>query len=231
MVHSLLLLYCTQLRTAIGDLKYVYAGFSRWQIYYLLMKKAQLSGEKGRKLGGYIYDIPNQWQGRVKNLQVIGDKHGEGTTLRIQANSRYISRLRNIINVNIKFIHIVRNPYDNITTMAKKNPEFNRDLNKSINYYFSLCDTIAQFKTTINSDDIFECKHELFINDPKNQLKNLCDFLGVEASDDYLNDCAKVVYKSPHKARYDVDWNSELIDLVKNRIEQFSFLHGYSYED
>ncbi|MEM9923672.1 MAG: sulfotransferase, partial [Cyanobacteria bacterium P01_D01_bin.50] len=55
-------------------LKYVYVGFDRNQIYDIIFKKAKFSAEKDRKLGGYNYYVPNQWQGRVEKLKVIGDK-------------------------------------------------------------------------------------------------------------------------------------------------------------
>jgi hypothetical protein len=59
----------------------------------------------------------------------------------------------------------------------------------------------------------------------------MCSFLGTEAPKEYLRDCAGIVNKSPHKTRYNANWNNELIDMVKERIAQFSFLKGYSYED
>ena len=76
-----------------------------------------------------------------------------------------------------------------------------------------------------------ELRHETFINSPKTYLIELCHFLGVDAPDDYLNNCASIVFKSPHKSRYEVQWRSELIEIVSKRINEFPFLHGYSYED
>ncbi len=73
----------------------------------------------------------------------------------------------------------------------------------------------------------------MFIGYPRSShsLKELCHFLGMDASDDYLKDCASIVFKSPHKSRYDTQWGRELIDIVKNRMKKFHFLEGYSYED
>ncbi|MEA5619324.1 hypothetical protein VB711_15960 [Cronbergia sp. UHCC 0137] len=112
----------------LGDLKYAYLGFRRWQLYYLLMKKAQWASKKDITLGGYNYYVPSQWQGKVNQLQVIGDKQGEGTILRISANCGHLQQLRQIINVQIKFIHIMRNPYDNISTISRKTAKLNFDL-------------------------------------------------------------------------------------------------------
>lgn len=104
----------------LNDLKYTYLGFRRWQLYHLLLDKAKLGVNPNDKSGGYNYDVPNQWQGKFTQILVIGDKKGEGTTLKIEDSPLFLQRLRKIINVKIKFIHIIRNPYDNITTMSKK---------------------------------------------------------------------------------------------------------------
>ncbi|MEM6404378.1 MAG: sulfotransferase, partial [Cyanobacteria bacterium P01_D01_bin.116] len=203
----------------------------RNQIYDIIFKKAKFSAEKDRKLGGYNYYVPNQWQGRVEKLKVIGDKQGEGTVLRIAASSRYLFRLKKILNVKIKFIHVVRNPYDNISTISRKTPKLNFDLENSINHYFYLCQTISNFKTTLEPENIIEFKQEEFLENSQVHLENLCHFLGVAASRDYLNDCTEIVYKSPHKSRYQVSWSPEQIETVATQMNKFPFLHGYSYYD
>ncbi|ODS34824.1 MAG: hypothetical protein SCARUB_00084 [Candidatus Scalindua rubra] len=85
-------------------------------------------------------------------------------------------------------------------------------------------------KKQTQEEYFFNLRHEPFIESPENYLKELCHFLGVDAPSDYLNDCASIVFKSPHKSRNDIKWSQELIDLVKKRMGEFPFLHGYSYE-
>ena len=40
-----------------------------------------------------------------------------------------------------------------------------------------------------------------------------------------------MVFKSPSKSRYKVDWDPETIRIVQSRMDEFDFLRGYSYED
>jgi hypothetical protein len=217
----------------LDTLKYIYARFSKWQIYYLLLERSRLYAEERQKRGGYVYEVPSPWKGRFEKLRVIGDKHGESTTLRLLSNPGLLQCLRNTIDNDIKFIHVIRNPYDNISTISKRTKRDGRSLNlkASIEYYFSLCETVAYAKRQIEGHDLFELRHESFIDSPKTYLRKLCHFLGVEASNDYLDDCASIVFKSPHKSRYDTQWSRELIDTVKYKIDKFPFLQGYSYED
>lgn len=181
-------------------LKFVYARYTKKQIYYLLLETSRLNAERGRKSGQYSYEVPNQWQGDFNTLQVIGDKKGGGSTLRLRAFPRLLDRLRKTIGPGIKFIHVVRNPFDNISTMSRKT-KWLKSLTDSIDHYFSLCETIMDIKKQLKEDELFELRHELFLENPKAHLKDLCYFLGVGAPDDYLNDCSGIVYESPHKSR------------------------------
>ena len=213
----------------LGTLKYIYAGFSKRQIYYLLFENSRSFTEAGRIWGAYSYAVPNQWQGRLRELRIIGDKHGEGAVLRMRVRPWLLQRLRKTFGIDMKFIHVIRNPYDTISTLSRR--RFALDLRKGMKYFFSLCETVADIKKQINSAHIFELKQESFIDSPTTCLKGLCYYLGADASDGYLRDCASIVFKSPHKSRYDVQWSHKLIDIVKRRMKSFPFLDGYSYDD
>jgi hypothetical protein len=208
-------------------LKHIYAGFNKSQIYQLLLENSQTRAEAGRGTGRYSYQVPNQWQGTFQKLRVIGDKQGGGSTRHLSRHPDSLERLRDTIDLKIKFIHVVRNPYDNISTIAARN---NWSLEDGTERYFSLCEKIGNIKKQIATVDLFELQHESFIDNPQVLLKELCRFLGQDAPDDYLNDCASIVYKSPHRSRYDTQWDLALIGAVKDKIAEFPFLKGYSFE-
>jgi len=212
-------------------LEYIRKGFSRGKIFYLLLRKSQVDAKAGRPSFGYSYAVPNQWQGRFTRLQVIGDKLGGGSTRRLRTHPELLQRLRDTVGIPIKFIHVIRNPYDNITTMFRRGDGDPVDLRQTVDYYFCHCETIADLKKQINTADLLEIRHEDFIAEPTVWLKKLCEFLGVESPEDYVRDCASIVYESPHKSRHEVPWTPELIELVWDRMKRFPFLQGYSYED
>ncbi len=203
-------------------------GISKRKIYYLILQNSRRQSAAVRQETGYSYQVPNQWQGKFKTLKVIGDKRGSGSNRIIRDNPDILKVLSNEIDVPIKFVHVLRNPYDNITTMISKK---GADLEYGINSYFRKCQTVAYLKTQISSNDILDVRHESLIADPHPVLKELCNFLGVEVTKDYLDDCASIVFKSPKKTRFNLQWTNESIELVKNKIDKFEFLKGYSYED
>jgi len=209
-------------------LKYIKAGFTDKQIFYLILKNSSAFTKAGRKWGDYSYLIPNQWNGKFRRLKVIGDKKGGLSTQRISKNPKFVEELYNIIDIKkIKVIHVFRNPYDNITTISRKH--FNNNLKKSIYFYFSLCKTNEDLKNQIKN--IIDIRHESFINDPKNCLKKICEFLELDTPTDYLDDCSSIVFGNPRKRRFDIHWSSEYINIVKNKMDEFDYLKGYSFHE
>ncbi len=211
-------------------LKYVLAGFNRDQIYWLLLENSRVAALGGRVSGGYSYFVPGQWQGKFEKIKVIGDKRGSDAAYWLTRAPWLLKRLRSIIRVRVKFIHVVRNPYDNITTIHLKSPQ-KWPLGEAIDYYFWLFKAIQNFKKRMAPADFYEVQHEWFVAHPRDVLKEICLFLGVEAPEDYLNACAAIVSDAPHKSRLDMTWPPELIEKVTNKIKESSFLHGYTYEN
>jgi hypothetical protein len=75
-----------------------------------------------------------------------------------------------------------------------------------------------------------DIRHESFVADPRQHLRELCGFLGVEPTPDYVEDCARIVYNSPHPSRREADWPRELIGAIRDRSKQFPFLAEYDFE-
>lgn len=222
----------------LNALKLFKQGVNPRKIYYLLLQNSRRKARQGRQETGYSYEVPNQWQGQFQTLKIIGDKKGSGTSRIIGDNPEILNTLSHNLDVPVKFIHVTRNPYDNISTIVSmaylNKPELYRkkpDLTYGINAYFTKCETIAYFKKQIRESDILDVRHESLIDKPKTVLSKLCNFLGVEINNNYLDDCASIVFKSPKKTRLKYEWSDELINQVKNKIDQYEFLQGYSYDN
>jgi sulfotransferase family protein len=207
-------------------LRYIKHGFGRQQIFHVLVQNSRQVAKTGREQRRYSYDVPNQWQGRCEKLQVIGESTG---LTRLRRNPHLLKSLRERLKkVDLKLIHVIRNPYDNISTMKLRSGE---SLPDAIKRYFSMCEIVERLKPQVAPGAVHDLKHEALITDPKNTLKDLCGFLGLSAGESYYSDCAGVIYKSSHKTRNDLEWNHELIDSVKREMSRFPFLDGYCYDD
>jgi hypothetical protein len=211
----------------LNALRYIHAGFNQKQLFYLLLENSRTFTEDGRTWNGYQYTVPNQWQGRYRDLRVIGDKKGGGSSREFHANPELLDMLAAAVPIRRKFIHVIRNPFDNISTISKR---MTPDLRMAVALYFRMAQSVADVSRRLSKDDVFDLKHEELILRPKQLLSDLCRFLGEEASPDYLDDCASIVREAPHKSRLTVEWTPEQKQKVQRHIDNFSFLAGYSFE-
>ncbi len=212
----------------LNALDYVARGFSRTQLYLLLLDNSRRFARRGRRWSGYDYAVPGQWQGRYARLEVIGDKKGGGTTKSLRRSPELLDRLRSVVVVPVRFIHVIRNPYDNISTMARRS---RRSLEKTIEAYFGLCRTVADVKTRLDPGSVFDLRYEALITDPAARLRDLCGFLGLEVTAAYLDACAAIVFGAPRQTRFDLPWPAAALRTVADRIAQFPMLTGYAYDE
>ena len=208
-------------------LSYIKKGFRKELLFHQLLENSRKFTDEGRTWNGYGYLVPNQWQGRYRELRVIGDKKGGGTTEAFMNHPGLFDELARVVPIERKFIHVVRNPFDNISTIQNKRVP---GRNKAIEFYFSLADTISRTLERLPANDVFTLRHEDFVQSPKECLHALCGFLGEETTEDYLNDCASIVREKPSKTRLVADWSPDEKLAVQRRIESVPFLNGYSFE-
>ncbi len=209
-------------------LRFVEAGFSQEQLFYLLIERSKWFTNKGRTWYEYSYDVPNQWNGRFRLIRVIGDKKGGQSSERLARNPQLLEKLRRTLTTDLKIIHVTRNPFDNITTMSTR---MSMSLQNASKHYFWLCDSVVRAKASQDPSNWLDLRHEDLIVDPTGTLKGACAFLGQEAEDEYLSDCATLVFDSPRKTRSKVEWHKDLIEEVQERLAQYPFLYGYRFDD
>lgn len=218
-------------------LRYLEAGFGRRQLYQMISENSKRYAGSGRNWNVYSYKVPGQWQGQYTKLRVIGDKKGGISTLRLDADPDLPKKLKNTVGVPVKYVHVIRNPYDNISTMLRDGiVNWNmgartRGLRYSIEDYFFRAEAARDFKERTDPADVFDVRHEEIVADPARCLRELCGFLGLSAPEGYLEGCASVVFESPSKSRHKVEWDEESVRVVRSRIEEFDFLRGYSYDE
>ena len=222
-------------------LHYVSNGFSLRQICYILIKASRRDMRKGRitarRIQAYSRHVPGQWQGRYNKLQVIGASKAGPSTQRLGKHPDLIDRLRRTVakgtarrdtgaKSDVKLIHVIRNPYDPISLMMMRSGRSQQD---AIAHYFAYCRTLASIRAQTKPSHLFSVRYEELINEPRETVTKVCEFLNLTATDDYLDACLRILSPRPQQSRHQVDWNAENIDLVQQQIGQFDFLDGYAY--
>ena len=211
-------------------LRYVKNGFSRSQLFGMIFLADARFAKKGRTgtKREYDYAVPGQWQGRHRTLRVLGDKRGKGTTEQLSLEPALLPRVQALVGVPLRFVHVVRNPYDNITTMTKRTRS---TLDRSVERYFRLADGVRSIRAMVGAEAWHDLRHEDLIGDPRQAVRDLCRFLEVAPHADYVEACAGIIYENPHRSRFDVDWPPALVDEVARRLQSYDFLQDYRYDE
>lgn len=208
-------------------LRYLQAGFTRSQVYSLILGNARRHGDRREHV--YDYTVAGQWQGRHRQIAVIGDKKGGRSTRRLAQQPGLLDRLNRAVGVPVRFVHVVRNPFDNIATiLARTMPE--QGLGAAIAEYLRLCHTVDQLRRRAPAA-FLDVRLESLVADPHAVVGRVCAFLGLDASAGYLDACAAIVFPSPRRTRLDAPWTPELRAEVERAVDDHDFLHGYTFSD
>lgn len=198
----------------------------------------------------YPYSVENQWQGRYSRLRVIGNKNGPHVARRLESSPELLDSLRRQISAPVRALFTIRNPYDVIATQYLRDMRIEgkiqfasvRDYNpedaellqlgqEHISRFRQITDKILRALPMFPKEDVFPVRHEKLVASSKNMLREICAFLGVEPTEEYLDACASIVWAAPHPSRFKVRWTPRQIAEVAGFTEQYSWLRGYGFED
>ena len=206
---------------------------------------------------GYSLDVGFPWQGRYdQQLLVIGDKSGGRTTFKFMENStrfkHHYQQLLKTVNIPVRVIHVVRNPYDIISTstlykhggpkfVAKQKALFQNNsitaqkfnsehtLESETKKFFRMANAVTKMIEYIGSENVLEIHNCDLVNNPKVTLQKICTFLQVDCSVDYLEAVKNKVFKKVAKSRQVVEWPLRLQQVVERNKQDFVFFRRYSF--
>ena len=204
------------------------------------------------KSKGYTLQIKSLHQGTyVSHVDVIGDKNGGHTVAFFNQNpvewGKIVNKLKSMINIPLKIIYVIRNPYDNIASARLYNTKSiqmkdirnsnetvnivsDKSLANQIKRHFAAHQAIMDAKKQYNMD-MLEVHVKDLVEHPNTTITKLCNFLGVSCSDTYIQGCSDTLFKTESKIRYKVKWTLELISQVKNYILEYdNLIRYYSFD-
>jgi hypothetical protein len=193
----------------------------------ILQRDAEFTG-LGREWSNYSYDIPNTVQGEFDRLRIIGDKKGGATTRRLGQHPELLGELRETVSVPLKVVHVVRNPYDTIASRRQLKEIWQE---YGIEKYFANADNVELVSEMLDEDELFRMYHEDLIADTAGVMADLCEFIGVEADEEYLSACDEFVFDSPTLTRNEIEWTDEDIERIEQKSQNYDWLDHYSFEE
>ena len=207
-------------------LRYVRPGMTRRQLFAILLERDRQFGRIERRWHGFDYAVPGAFQGRFTTLRVVGDKHAGRATRRLARDPRLLNRLRVLVGVPIRVLHVTRNPYDNIASIAQ-----NRGLalSPAVDVYEKLSSMAEGVRNRLAAGELLDLSYESLVADPAGRLSEICAFIGVEAPGDYLEACAAVVTPAT-LGRSHATWSPDERRRVEALIASRPLLAGYSID-
>ena len=206
-------------------LKHFRRGHSFDEVVDAIQYNSRFFEHFGRGYFGYSYEVASQYQGRFSQLRLIGDKKANGTTRVLRRNPGILDSLPQRIPVPFVFLHVVRNPFDNIASRARR---AHIGLELSAHGYFDNADVIARLKQR-HPDAVIDVYLDDLVADPKATLAALLHRLGfTEVDDGYLDDCAKIVFTEARRTRDDTAWDPALRRSIAERLGQYSFFQRFA---
>tara|TARA_R110002072_G_scaffold99008_1_gene217954 strand:+ start:60237 stop:61193 length:957 start_codon:yes stop_codon:yes gene_type:complete len=204
-------------------------GLDREGLYWFLMRNSQGFAKTGAEWTDYKYAVPDQWQGRVQKLRIIGDKKASATTRQLTDDPDLLNRLVRTVGVPVSLIHTIRNPFDVLATRFRRSPNFS--LMDHSEKFFQQCDTLKKLKTGNAPPNMIDVYHEELIRNPEKELRRLLTLTGAELDDNYLASASAIVNDRPNQSRHSCDWTAEQIRLIERRMDEYEFLSCYSFDD
>jgi hypothetical protein len=210
----------------LGVFDYVDHRFGRTALYGLILERDRAFASLGRQWTDYDYTVEGQFQGRFRRLSVVGDKRGRHANISLTRKPELLERLRTTVGVPVRVLHVTRNPYDNIATMAKRS---DATIDTAITRFESLCEGAANIRKLLQPDEIMDVNYDQFLGDPRTGLDRMCRFVGLKADQKYLDDCANVVWPAGSQPRQKVEWTDEQIDRVQAIIDRYDGFGEYAF--
>ena len=219
---------------------------SRGRFVRLILEHDRSRLGAGRSHGGYPYAVANQWQGKHTRLRVVGDKSSVQSTESLYTRRDMLSAMR---LAPLRILLVLRNPYDIIAARhldslkERKSIAFQsrRDFNpepaerpcvgnEALMWFETLSVKLRSVLASFPESDILPVRHEDFVSAPKEKLRAMVAFYGLDCTDDYLNSCASIVFSSPQQTRRKVRWTDAQIANVAQAIGKYPWLEGYDFD-
>lgn len=201
------------------------AGFSKDQICYLIWENSRHFAKVGRAWGRFSYAVPDAFQGRFRQLRVIGDKKGGSTADFVYQNPSNIAHISGFFGAPVRFIHVVRHPLDNIAAMAARGGGTSR-LDFAIENYTRRCRASAQL-IDAHPADVITLHHEDILSRPRAELAALASAIGLEPEPFWLDACVRVIAPAPSLSREKVTWSNIHLTAVRQLVSEHVFLQRY----
>ena len=200
---------------------------------------------------GYNLNLKGSWQGQFRKLRVVGDKTAGATAMLYHTSAPLfkatLTRLHDVSGVALRAVHMVRNPYDMIATVALYQASPNPDKIKVKatrekpfkkasyvkNAMFNILNkaVAVQGIAKLSGLQLLEVHLEDLIHNSRDVILKICHFLEVTCDDEYVKMCQAKLYRDVSQSRHLVVWPDFVKKTVQRLTKTIPFFSRYTFEN
>jgi hypothetical protein len=224
------------------------------RLYGSIVSNSARHAAVGRSQAGFGYSIEGAWQGRWRApLLSIGDKKGHGTTKHLhddwQKATDILLWLQDITKLKLRFLHVVRNPFDNVATMifrdhlksawlAQRNETnasvtpWHASFDAVVDTYLAACETNARALSWIASECGGRCggaaalsvDGRALLARPAHVLAQLARHIDVPFDEQWARLAAASLYPAPFNSRDRIAWPQRVVARITDLLHRHALL-------
>ena len=225
------------------------------RFYDAAQHSMRANGIRNKDSKGYTLTVDGLYQGMFKDkVDVIGSIRAEPNSKTYSQHPEEFHTLFNMmrkkVGVPIYVIRVIRNPYDIIATASlyaeyghqevvdlkkqqsegklKNRVHVDKQLERFSREYFELLN--GSEGVIRLGDHHLDVSCEGLIDKPKEMIMDICDFLQLECSKDYVTKCAATVFRSKSITRKIIKWPSDIVKYIQTSAKNYPYLKKYIEE-
>lgn len=168
------------------------------------------------------------WHGMQRFIYTVGSATQVGSAgARFSGNPDLLDKLRETVQVPLRVIHIIHNPFDSVAQMSLKGF---RPLEECGRRYGTNAKNNMKLREMLAGDEWLDLRYEMLVARPKDMMTKLCGFLQIEPTPEFLDVCEQNLLKASTRPRDQVFWDPVAQFRVRSVIDEMPFLTGYTFD-
>lgn len=211
----------------LSPLDLIEQGVERVPFFKQLLVDARDHIIEQKRLGDQGKWIRDSWQGRHRFIRTIGGPRGTLTASKIAKKPEVLDRLEEVVELPLRVIHVIRNPYDNAAALNLNNY---MPLQQAAQICITGIKAVQKVREEFDSEEILEVKYEHLLSRPRDTLQRVCRLLRLEPEAEYLETCEKYIEKPSKRRRDQVQWDPVSRVLIQRAIAETPAWADYTFE-
>lgn len=184
--------------------------------------------KSGFRWEGYDYRVGDS-QGSPAGVAVLGDKTAGRASETLAAHPDAIETLERTLDIPVSVLVLERNPLDVVATMVAKGRAFS-DIGEALHRHINRVDAVSKLLERRKAGADLVLHHADLCEDPTNMVRSVVEFLGLQASAEFLEQCHGAVNQDLSRPSTKRSWELALVDKVLELCDTTPRLTRYSDE-